>query len=226
MEIIPVKQHINQDFHYSESVKTLRTNLMFSGVDIRSVAITSFHESEGKTTVSFHLAASLAESGKSVLLVDADLRRSQLAARLRCKGVQEGLSHFLSGMANADEVIQKTDLPGMYILFAGSKVPNAAELLGSKQFSRLMEELKKTFDYVIVDSAPLGLVIDCAVISSAVDGVMIAIDTTNNSAKLERKIVGQLNKVGAKILGVVLTKVDTSDKYGYYRKAYGYGEKN
>ncbi len=228
MEMIPVKLFVNQELHYSEAIKTLRTNQMFSGVDIHTVAITSFQEAEGKSTVAFHLAASLAESGKTVLLVDADLRKSQMAARLHCKGKIGGLSHFLSGMSNADEAIHSSDVSGMYILLAGAKVPNAAELLGSKQFSRLMSEVKKSFDYVIVDCAPLGQVIDCAVVSPVVDGVMIVIDTTNNSAKLERRIVTQLKKVGAKILGVILTKVDINDKYGYYGKAYkyGYGEKN
>ncbi len=227
METIPVKQFLNQEFQYTEAIKTLRTNLIFSGADVRAVAITSFQEAEGKSTVAFHLASALADSGRSVLLVDADLRKSQLAARLRCKGKVEGLSHFLSGLANADELIHKTDISGMYILFAGSKVPNAAELLGGKQFNRLMEELRKSFDYILVDCPPLGLVIDCAIIAPTVDGVMLVIDTSNNSAKLERRVITQLKKVGAKILGVILTKVEAPDKYDYYCKIhrYGYGEK-
>ena len=223
MELVATKQFLNQEFQYAEAFKTLHTNLMFSGADIRAVAITSFQAAEGKSTVSLHLAASIAESGKTVLLVDADLRKSQFAARLRIKGKHEGLSHFLSGLVNADEAICKTDIPGMFLLLAGSKVPNAAELLGSQKFTYLMGELKKTFDYVIIDSAPLGLVIDCAVMAPSVDGVMMVVDTTNNNAKLERKVKLQLEKVGAKILGVVLTKVDTTGKHGYYGKAYGYG---
>ncbi len=223
MEIIEVKEYINDQFQYTEAFKTLRTNLMFTGADVGAVAITSFQAAEGKSTVSFHLAASLAESGKSVLLVDADLRKSQLAARLHIKGRIEGLTHFLSGLVNADEVIHRTDIPGMFILFAGTKVPNAAELLGGKNFGRLMAEAKKTFDYVIVDCAPLGLVIDCAIVAPTVDGVLMVVDTTNNSARLERRVRTQLEKVDGKILGVILTKVDTTDRHGYYGKVYGYG---
>ena len=223
MDIIEVKKFINQNYHYAEAFKALRTNLMFSGSDIQSVAITSFQASEGKSSVALHLCASLAESGKTVLLLDADLRKSQLAARLRIRGRVKGLSHFLSGMTNANEVLNETDIPGMYILFAGARVPHSAELLGSKNFGRLMTALKESFDYVIVDCAPLGLVIDCAVMAPSVDGVLMVIDTTNNSAKLERRVKSQLQKVDAKILGAVLTKVDTSDKHGYYGKIYGYG---
>ncbi len=223
MEKIAVKSFINQEFQYAESMKTLRTNLLFSGSDVRSIALTSFHAGEGKSTVSFQLAASLAQSGKSVLLLDTDLRKSQLAARMRVRGKIEGLSHFLSGLANADEVIRQTDIDGMYILFAGARVPHAAELLGSPNFGRLMTALKQNFDYVIVDSAPLGLVIDCAVMAPYVDGVLLVIDSTDNSAKMERRVKAQLDKVDARVLGAVLTKVDTADRHGYYGKVYGYG---
>ncbi len=227
MDKVAIKQYLTEGFQYTEAFKTLRTNLMFSGTDVRSVAITSCQPSEGKSTTSLHLAASLAESGKSVLLMDADLRRSQMAARLRLHGKFEGLTHFLSGMCNANEVIRETDIPGMYLLLAGAKVPHAAELLGSQNFVRLMTELKKTFDYVIIDSAPLGMVIDCAVMAAAVDGVLMVIDSTNNSAKLERQVKAQLEKVGARILGAVLTKVDVSDRRKYYGKddhySYSYG---
>ena len=158
-----------------------------------------------------------------MLLVDADLRRSVLPARLRLKSKVEGLSHYLCGQANASELIRETDLAGLYIMFAGTRVPNSAELLGSDNFAKLITALKDTFDYVIVDTAPLGQVIDCAVMAPSLDGVLMVVDTANNSAKLERRIVQQLKMSGAKILGVVLNRVDFKDKGGYYGKAYGYG---
>ena len=125
-------------------------------------------------------------------------------------------------MANVNETIMETDMPGFYIMFAGTRVPNSTELLGSKNFERLIAALKKTFDYVIVDTAPLGQVIDCAVISPVVDGVLMVVDVNNNSYKLERRVKAQLEKSGAKILGVVLNRVDFKDKHGYYSKSYGY----
>ena len=223
MEKITVSRFVTKEFQASEAMKTLRTNLMFSGADVKAVALTSFSAAEGKSTISFQLAASLAQAGKRVLLMDADLRKSTLVSRLRVRGKVEGLSHFLSGMANANELLNETDVPGLYIMFAGARVPNAAELLGQASFGKLIHALRDAFDYVIVDAAPLGQVIDCAVMSPALDGVLMVVDTTNNSYKLERRMKRQLEKAGGKILGVVLNRVDFTDKNGYYGKAYGYG---
>ena len=165
----------------------------------------------------------MAQAGNRVLLLDADLRKSMLASRLRIRGTVRGLSHYLSGMANADELLYETDVPGMYIMFAGPRVPNAAELLGSKAFPTLISALKDVFDYIIVDAAPLGQVIDCAVIAPSLDGVLMVVDVNGNSYKLEKRLKAQLEKSGARILGVVLNRVDFKDKQGYYGRAYGYG---
>ena len=223
MEKIEVHRYVTKEFQSAEAMKILRTNLMFSGEDVRAVALTSFSASDGKSTVSFQLAASLAQAGKRVLLLDADLRKSVLQNRLKIRGRIVGLSHYLSGMATVNEVMNSTDVPGLFILFAGTRVPNASELLGSNRFKKLIPALKEVFDYVIVDAAPLGQVIDCAVMAPELDGVIMVVDTTRNSYKLERRMVNQLNKVGGKILGVVLNRVDMKDRSGYYGRAYGYG---
>lgn len=223
MEQIAVSRFITKEFQVSEAIKTLRTNLMFSGSKVRAIGLTSFSASEGKSTISFQLAASFAQAGKRVLLVDADLRKSVMASRMRIRGKVDGLSHFLSGQANASELLNETDIPGLYIMFAGTRVPNASELLGSENFKKLIPALKDAFDYVIVDAAPVGQVIDCAVMAPALDGIVMVVDTTHNSYKLERRIKQQLEMAGAKILGVVLNRVDMHDKGGYYGKAYGYG---
>lgn len=220
---IEVKRFAAVDFQAAEAFKTLRTNILFSGADTRAIGLTSFSEGEGKSTVAFQLAASLAQAGKKVLLIDADLRKSVLAARLEVGGRVPGLSHLLSGMANLRELLNETDIPGLYILFAGARVPNSAELLGTAGFPKLIKMVKEVFDYVIVDVAPLGQVVDCAVIASNLDGILMVIDATQNSYRLERRLKGQLEKAGGKILGVVLNRVDFNDKSGYYGKAYGYG---
>ncbi len=224
METIAIKHFVTKDIQTAEAVKILRTNLMFSGADVKVVALTSFSAAEGKSTVSFQLAASLAQAGKRVLLLDADLKKSILVNRLRVKGKLDGLSHYLSGMANVNDLLHETDLPGMYIMFAGAYVPNSAELLGSSGFGKLITALRDVFDYVIVDSAPLGQVVDCAVIAPTLDGVLIVVDAANNSYKLERRIKAQLEKSGVKILGVVLNRVDFKDRGGYYGKIYGHEE--
>lgn len=220
MNHVEVSRFVVKEFQTSEAMKTLRTNLQFCGSNIKTVALTSFAAGEGKSTIAFQLCASLAQMGKRVVLLDTDLRKSTLTNRLRIKGKVEGLSHYLSGMANADELINETDIPGFYILFSGKLVPNAAELLGTPSFERLVTALRETFDYVIIDTAPLGQVIDCAVILPVVDGTMIVLDVNNNSYKLARRMKAQMEKAGAKILGVVLNGVDFKEKHGYYGKAY------
>ena len=223
MDKIAVSTLVAKDFQTAESLKTLRTNLMFYGDDVKAVALTSFSASEGKSTISFQLAASLAHAGKRVLLMDTDLRKSVLPSRLRVRGKVEGLTHYLSGAANASDLLYETDIKDLYIMFAGSRVPNAAEALGSNRFKKLMPALRDTFDYIIVDAAPIGQVIDCVVVAPELDGVLMVIDSTNNSYKLVRRIKSQLERSGAKILGVILNRVDFKDKGGYYGKAYGYG---
>lgn len=220
MEMIAVSRFITQDFQSAESLKTLRTNLMFSGSSVRAVGLTSFSAAEGKSTITFQLAASMALAGKRVLLVDADLRKSVMQSRLRVKGKVQGLSHYLSGMANVSELLCETNVPGMYIMFAGTRVPNAAELFSGDSFAKMIPALKDVFDYVIVDTAPLGQVVDCAVMAPALDGVVMVIDATQNSYKLERRIKNQLEKIGGKILGVVLNRVDFTER-NYYGKSYG-----
>ena len=224
MAEIAVKKFQATDFQTAEALKTLRSNLIFSGTDIQAVELTSFNASEGKSTVSFQLALSMAQAGKRVVLVDADLRKSVLASSLKVRERIVGLSHFLSGQANLEDTLCQTDVPGFFILFAGARVPNSSELLGSPNFRKMIPALKNVFDYVIVDAAPLGLVIDAAVMAPVLDGAVLVIDSTKNSYRLERRILQQLKKSGGKVLGVVLNRVNFKDRGGYYGgKKYGYG---
>ena len=216
-----VSSFIPKEIRINESLKTLRTNLMFSGPSVRVFGFTSFGPGEGKTTLSLQTAIAFAQTGKRVLLVDADLRKSVLAGQLRVRAKIEGLSHYLSGLSNVSELLIETDIPGLYIMFAGTRVPNSTELLGSENFARLIPALKEAFDYVVVDTAPVGQVIDCALMAPHMDGVVMVIDATRNSYKLERRVKNQLEKSGGKILGVVLNQVDLSHERGYYGRYYG-----
>ena len=223
IEKIIVKSFVADEYQAAEAIKTLRTNLMFCGEGVRAIGITSFGVAEGKTSVSFQLAASLAQSKKNVLLLDGDLRKSVLQNRLGVCEKVDGLSHLLSGMADTKSVVKPTDIPGLYIMFAGARVANSSELLGSESMKKMIPILKESFDYIIADMAPLGQIIDCAVAAPALDGVLLVVDATHSSYKLERRVVSQLERTGSKVLGVVLNHVDFKDKGGYYGKAYGYG---
>ena len=165
------------DFRTKESYKTLRTNLEFSGRNRRVIAVTSCTPNEGKTSVSFQLALSIAESGKSVMLLDADQRKSVLRSRYRVSTARYGLSHYLSGQAAISDVICETNIPNFSTIFSGPVPPNPSELLGSEAFGELIEYLRAHYDYVIVDTPPLGSVIDSAVAVKRCDGVVFVIES-------------------------------------------------
>ena len=208
----------------SEAYKTLRANLQFCGSDVKSIAITSCTPVEGKTTTSLNLAKSLADSGKRVLFIDADMRKSVLISRCRVQGAVRGLSHYLSGQAAFGDVVCSTNVSNMHIIFAGKVPPNPSELLGSKNFGLVMNKLKEVYDYIIVDTPPLGSVIDAAIIANECDGSVLVLSANQISRRFAKKVVDQLKMAKCPLLGVIMNKVDMKDStYGkYYGKYYGH----
>ena len=168
-----VLKNITKDYRSNEAYKTLRTNIEFSGADNKVIVLTSCTPDEGKSTVSLNLSISLAESGKRVLFIDADLRKSVLTGRHRVAEEVKGLSHFLSGQAEVDEVMYKTQEEGLIVMFAGVVPPNPSELLGQKKFEALISSARKVYDYIIIDAPPLGSVIDAAVIARVCDASVL-----------------------------------------------------
>lgn len=226
-EKINVEKLIAGDFQTAEAIKTIRTNLIFCGSAVKAIALTSVSMGEGKSTIAFQLAASMAQTGKRVLLLDTDLRGSVLVKRFGIHSNLDGLSHCLSGQADPNDILHPTDVPGLYVIFAGKRVINPSELLNGAAFKSFISNARKLFDYIILDTPPLGQVIDCAVIAPLIDGVVMVIDAGNNNYKLEQKIKAQLEKTGGKILGVILNNVNLKEMNGYYGKSYygryGYG---
>lgn len=224
MQSVTLK-NISKDYRTNEAYKTLRTNLEFSGSDKRSIVLTSSTPNEGKSTVSLGLSMSLAESGKKVLLVDADLRKSVLMGRHRVMEEVKGLSHYLSGQANLTDVVCATQNEGLFMIFAGVVPPNPSELLGSDIFQELIDKAKREYDYVIIDAPPLGSVIDAAVIAKACDASVLVVAANTVSYKFVRTVKSQMEKTDCPILGVVLNKVNMKQNK-YYGKYYGnyYGD--
>ena len=138
-----ILKNVEKDYRSNEAYKTLRTNVEFSGADKKVIVFSSCTPNEGKSTVSLSLAMSLAEGDKNVLFVDADLRKSVLVGRHQIKGQIKGLSHFLSGQADAKDVIAKTQANGLFCVLAGVVPPNPAELLGNRRFEAFIEGAKK-----------------------------------------------------------------------------------
>lgn len=218
MNTVNIKLIGEKDYYVQEAYKVLRTNVRFCGNDIRVISITSCDENEGKTTVSLELAKSLADLGKPVLVIDADMRKSVMVGRNSTAKKVVGLSELLTGMAQAEEAVYKTQYPNLYIMFAGKYPPNPVELLSSNVFSLLLDASRKVYSYIIIDTPPLGRVIDAAVIAPKTDGCILLIGKENIRYRQAQEVIDQLHKSGSKILGVV--KNNMKKHSGSYGRAY------
>ncbi len=211
------------DYRANEAYKSLRTNIQFCGSQIKVISFTSCTPNEGKSSVSFNLAASFAESGKKVIMIDADMRKSVLAGRYKVGTVEAGLAHYLAGQKSLEEVKFETDIENMDIIFSGPFVPNPAELLENENFINLIKYCRENYDYVLIDTPPLGSVIDSAIVAKNVDGAILVIEADAISYHFVQTVKNQLEKSNVKILGTVLNKVAMGGgKYGYGK--YGYGK--
>lgn len=208
----------------AETFRMIRTNLAFMSQDapIRSFVVTSALPLEGKTTVVSNLAVALAQFGRSVLLVDSDLRRPRIHSVFQIDN-DRGLTSLVEGRTTLDAAVYKTEIDGLSVLTSGPIPSNPSELLHSPAFGRLKEDLLKHFDWVLFDSPPMGAVTDAAIVAPQVDGVLLVVragQTTVHSILGARK---QLNGVSARLLGAVLNDADIKLKgYRYGAGAYGY----
>ncbi|NLJ89821.1 MAG: polysaccharide biosynthesis tyrosine autokinase [Clostridiales bacterium] len=225
METVSINKITKKNFQVEESFKALRSNVIFSGSDIKVVGLTSCLPNEGKSSVSLNLAVTMAELGKRVIFIDGDLRKSVLLGRYRINKPIKGLTHYLSGLNTMDEIIYSANVDNLHLIFSGQVPPNPSELLDSYSFTRLISRLREEYDYVIIDTPPLGAVIDAAIIAKNCDGMALVIEANSISYKFAQKVKAQLEKTETKILGVILNKVDMTES-GYYGKYYGkyYGD--
>jgi len=224
MQTIELKERL-LDYRSKEAFKMLRTNIDFTGGDLKVICITSCTPNEGKSNISFEVAKSYAQMGKKVLLVDADLRKSVMRQRHKKGKVRLGLVNYLVGKCEFDEALCETDVKNLYMIFSGPVPPNPSELLGNWKFKEMIQNAREEYDMVIVDTPPLGSVIDAAVVSKCCDGAVVVIAAGNVSYRFARKVKEQLDVAECRILGCVLNKVDLSGK-SYYGKYYGkyYGQ--
>lgn len=212
-------------YSIQEAFKTLRTNFLFSGDDVKTVLITSCVKNEGKSTVSIELSKSLSIYDKKVLLIDADLRKSVFASEYTTNDSEIlGLSEYLSGQTEYDNILYSTQIENLHLIFAGAFPPNPVELLGSKKFEELLKKAREEYDYVIIDAAPLGAVIDASAISNFCDGAILIITANEISYRFAQDVKAQLEKSNCKVLGAILNRipVKSSSYYNnYYKKYYG-----
>lgn len=210
----------------NEAVNTLCTNLSFAGADVRKIMITSSHASEGKSFLTMNTMRMLAKFGKSVVLVDTDMRRSVISSRygLEFDNPEEkwGLSHMLAGMADIEQVFYQTNIPGAYMVPIGREVSNPLPLLNSPRFTQLIDQLAQRVDYVLMDAAPVGLVIDAAQIAKNCDGSIIVVGYNTVRRQELIDVKNQLEQTGCPILGTVLNMVEYDNYLSkkYYYKSY------
>ncbi len=201
-------EELDSSYFVREAFNSLRANILFSRKDVKVIVVTSCYAHEGKTSVSFDLCRNLAESGKKVLLVDADLRKSVLLTRYTKEKNLYGLSQILSGQVETAKAIYRTHVDGLDIVFAGPYPPNPTELVGSPAFKEFLDGEREKYDYIIVDAPPLGLVIDAAVISGVCDGAVLVINIGHVKYRVAQGVKAQIEKSGCKLLGVVLNQID------------------
>ena len=222
-------------FGAAEAYKLLRTNLLFSLPDTscRIIGVTSSVRGEGKSTTSINLAYTFAQSGKRVLLIDADMRLPSVANKLNVP-TKPGLSNLLAGLNNEKACMMISGyFDNWYILPAGDIPPNPSELLGSDRMKALLERYVKFFDFIILDLPPINIVTDALVISQWTDGLVLVVRQNYTERKALEACMYQVKKLGAKFLGFVMTDADLGEgsykhygkygKYGYGYDGYGYG---
>ena len=200
----------------AEAFRSLRTNLEYSSVDnpVKAVIVTSSGESEGKSTVAANLAIVEAQSGKQVVIVDADMRRPKIHVQFN-KPNRMGLSDVVTGKLSLDEVLKTYDqVSNLSIITCGTIPPNPAELLGSERMSQTLKDLKKRFDVIIIDTPPM-IVSDAQILSSKVDGLIYVVIPGQTKAITARRPLEELQRIEAKVLGVVANKIPRNRDYYY-----------
>ena len=207
----------------AESFRVVRTALYFGtqGHGHRVIQVTSADPGDGKTTLSTNLAISIAQSGKRVLLVDADFRRPRLEALF---GIDNdlGLSTVLTGEMELPDAVHSTEVENLWALPVGKRPHNPSELLSSPRFGELLGVLREQYDFVIVDTPPVLVVTDPSAVASCVDGVLLAMRLHKNSRDSLLRATELLASLGANVLGVVVNGVGTKSPYGHGRSGYDY----
>lgn len=210
----------------TEAYRVIRTSIQFAqaGKELKTLAVTSCMPNEGKSITVANFAVVLTQAGKSVLLLDCDMRNPTVHKNFNLSN-KVGLSSCISMGTALSDAVQKTSIEGLYALTGGVIPPNPSELLGSEQMKNVLQRAKEQYDYVLIDTPPVMPVTDALIVSRFVDGMILVIASAEVKVEMARDVKKQLVNAGANILGVVLNKVRSEHHgygYGYY---YYYGSK-
>ena len=221
------------NFQGAEAINTLCSNLSIAGGDIRKILITSCHPNEGKSFVTIHLLRAMAELGKRIIMVDADIRASTLQSHydIEVSNSKEylGLTGLLSGLCGIEDVIGQTNIAGADMILPGKTVMNSFPLFSSFRLEELLNELGKRYDLVFVDTPPIGTIIDTVEIAKCCNAALFVIQSGAVTVSKLKKATAQIEKAGCPIMGYVMNKVNkreyAKDHYSYYYYTDGKTEK-
>lgn len=210
-------------YEVEEALNRLRVNIKFCGKNTRRILVISSVPDEGKSFVSVYLWKMLAEAGFPSVLVDVDLRKSVMKNRHAFSGREDimGLDYFLSGQAEYQEVVYKTNVPNGYLVPCSNLLENPSPLLEDPRLHELLNQLSLDYRYVIMDSPPLDSVSDGALVAAECDGAILVVRSGETSRTLIKSSLRQLERVGCRLLGMVLNRVDMERRV--YKKYYGKG---
>ncbi len=209
-------------FYLQEAYKTLRTNVNFSLADVEGcklLMVTSALQGEGKSLTALNLAISLGQTDKKVLLIDCDLRRPRVARLLNLSNTV-GLSNLFIDFSYLDVAIVNHEEYGIDLIFSGDVPPNPAELLSSSRMQKLLAALKERYDYIIIDTPPVDLVVDAALLAPQCDGVLFVVRAEQSERGAVIHAMDQLEYVKANVIGFVFNGVTSETKKGYGKYRY------
>ena len=213
---------ITRDFDATEieSFKTIRTSLFFTLVNnekCKRILVTSSVSKEGKSTVCINLALTVAQTNVKVIVIDCDLRKPRLHKFFKAKCIP-GLSNYLIGRSTLDEVIKPTtENSNLSVMYSGIIPPNPAELLGSIEFKKLLDDLSQKYDYIFLDCPPLLEVSDALEASKSTDGILLVARHKYTSHKFINQSLKKVEFANCKILGFILNDVPKKKNRYYYR---------
>lgn len=212
------------EFPAAEAINTLATNLFFVGGNMKKILITSCRPQEGKSFISIQLMRTMASLGLRVVLVDADIRASALQGaygidiKMPSKARYKGLTGFLFGQCELDDILARTNIPGAHMILAGRTVTNSLPLLNTDRLNQLLDHLAEDYDVILLDAPPVGSIIDAAKISTLCDGTVFVVQSGADTVTELKEAAHQIEKSGRPIIGYVLNKFNAK-KHGYYSKS-------
>lgn len=221
-------------FAAEEAMNRLRINITFVGENTRKIMVTSSIENEGKSTVSVYLWKMLAEAGHKVLLIDLDLRKSVIRNRFYSTDSKMlGMEHYLSGMAELQDVVFSTSIENADIIPCINPIKNPSNLFDDPRLVELLDQMKNEYRYIIIDTPPILAVSDGLQIARLCDGALMVVRSGETPKKMIRAALNAIEEADCPVLGTVLNMVPVSArKYGYYKYGYskygygyGYGQK-